>query len=58
MSRTYYHRHFRKFYKWPPYWRNVEDRSVRVAVRSLLKNRPEDIDFLIPRRPNIKGFYD
>lgn len=58
MSRTYYHRHFRKSYKWPPYWRNVEDRAVRAAFKSLLKTRPDDVDLLIPRRPSIKGFYD
>ena len=57
MSRTYYHRHQRKSYKWPPYWRNIEDRATRTLFRSRHLRQP-DLDLVLRRPRSLKGYYD
>ena len=61
MSRSYYHRHHKQPRTWQPYWRNLEDRSLRrIAKRLLAKGTPEDLEaasYVLPSRPRMMGFF-
>ena len=61
MSRSYYHRHHKQPRTWQPYWRNLEDRSLRYQAKLLLaKGTYEDLevaDYMLPSRPRMPFFF-